>query len=42
MIDIYMFHYVTNNFNYCHFDKNDFENIIVKLKKTYKIISMEE
>lgn len=42
MIDIYMFHYVTNYFNYYHFDKDDFENIIIKLKKTYKIISIEE
>lgn len=39
---IYMFHYVTSDFNYYHFDKNRFEDVIKKLSNSKKIISLNQ
>lgn len=39
---VYMFHYVTKDFNYPHFDEIEFENIIKEIKKNNKIISLKE
>ncbi len=39
---IYMFHYVTENFNYYHFDVNLFEKKIKELSKTKKILDLKE
>lgn len=39
---IYMFHYVTRNFNYPHFDLNYFDKKIDELKRKYKIISLSD
>ncbi len=39
---VYMFHYVTKDFNYPHFDLDDFEKKIIELKKKYKIISLSD
>ena len=39
---IYMFHYVTENFNYYHFDKNKFEEIVKNLSLTKKVINLKE
>lgn len=39
---IYMFHYVTENFNYYHFDKNKFEEVVKNLSLTNKIINLKE
>lgn len=42
MLKIYMFHYVTKNFDYPHFDSDEFEKVIIKLKQNYQIISLKE
>lgn len=39
---IYMFHYVTENFKYYHFDKKQFEEIVKKLVATKKIIGLRD
>lgn len=39
---VYMFHYVTENFNYYHFDKNEFEEVIKQLSSTKKIINLKQ
>ena len=39
---IYMFHYVTRDFNYFHFDVDEFENTIKELIKHYRIIGLIE
>lgn len=39
---IYMFHYVTRNFNYYHFDLKLFEEKIKELSKTKKILNLKE
>lgn len=39
---VYMFHYVTSNFKYHHFDKNQFEIIVKQLAETKQIISLKQ
>lgn len=39
---VYMFHYVTKNFNYYHFDADLFEKTIVDLMKDNNIISYSD
>lgn len=39
---VYMFHYVTTNFNYFHFNKFDFEQAILELMSSYNIIGLAE
>lgn len=39
---VYMFHYVTKEFNYYHFDVDLFEKTLIQLKKDYSIISLKE
>lgn len=42
MLKVYMFHYVTEDFNYYHFDIKQFEKIVKELVKTKKVISLKE
>ena len=37
-----MFHYVTSNFKYYHFDKNQFEIIVKQLSENKKIIGLKQ
>ena len=39
---VYMFHYVTKNFNYYHFNVEKFDEVIKKLSKTKKIITLKD
>lgn len=39
---VYMFHYVTTNFNYFHFDKFGFERVVLELMNNYNIIGLTE
>lgn len=39
---IYMFHYVTKNFNYYHFDADAFESIVENYSMNKKIIGLKE
>lgn len=42
MLKVYMFHYVTEGFNYYHFDIKQFEKIVKELVKTKKVISLKD
>ena len=39
---VYMFHYVSKNFNYYHYDLDLFDKTICYLSNNYKIISLKE
>lgn len=41
-MNIYMFHYVTENFNYYHFDKTQFEKVVKYLSENKNIISLKK
>lgn len=42
MLKVYMFHYVTECFNYYHFDVKQFEKIVKELVKTKKVINLKK
>lgn len=42
MLKVYMFHYVTEGFNYYHFDIKQFEKVVKELVKTKKVINLKE
>lgn len=42
MLKVYMFHYVTEKFNYYHFNIRQFEKVIKELTQAKKVISLKE